>query len=114
MYLDLITRQVKYEIGTNSNKDINDTYKRQIWKKKSFEYPRAYTSTTRTSAIGIGYLPWTSTIFHTQVLVNEYMGNRPSTFLESSLLRNEDRVDVSTFEIILPYFPNISIHKNLI
>ena len=34
MYLDLITTQVKYEVGTNSNKDINDTYKKANMKKR--------------------------------------------------------------------------------
>ena len=33
MYLDLITTQVKYEVGTNPNKDINDTYKKANMKK---------------------------------------------------------------------------------
>ena len=46
-------------------------------------------------------------IFHTQVLVNEYMENRTSTFLESSLLCNEDRVDVSTLKILLLSFSAI-------
>ena len=41
MYSDLITTQVKYEVGTNSNKDINDTYKKANMKKTGSWYPHA-------------------------------------------------------------------------